>query len=90
MLYTNQKVEMHADSPCRCTCPVYCCRWCAACAPMAAARAAMPAGLGATEAVRSSPGGSACAAPTGMGVMRRAEVGGQPSRLISEIAGWAA
>ena len=50
----------------------------------------MPAGLGATEAVRSSPGGSACAAPTGMGVMRRAEVGGQPSRLISEIAGWAA
>lgn len=68
----------------------HCCRACAACAPAIAASAAMPPlGLGATDAVRSSPGGSACGRATGTGVMRRAEAGGQPSRLSSEGAGCA-
>lgn len=63
-------------------------RSCAACLPAAAAIAAMPP-LATAVAVRSSPCGRACAAPTGIGVMRRPEAGA-PSRLSSDGAGWAA
>lgn len=53
------------------------------------AATAAPAGAAVAEAVCSSPSGRATAAPTNTGVMRRAEAGGCPSRLISELAGCA-